>query len=148
MSTHKNLITLCVAALFTLGLAACGGNGNGNGDDPVTTDPGPGDGAMMPGDGDGDGDGDGTTDPELTELGHEPRQMAADGRGPPRRTAATACPGRRPMQPRLRYCKSCNYGRPAISTMTTGRHTTRPMRPMSMPRRKRKTQADGSHGGI
>ncbi len=33
MTTHKNLMTLCVAALFTLGLAACGSDG---GDDPVT----------------------------------------------------------------------------------------------------------------
>ena len=29
MSTHKNLITLCFAAVFTLGLAACGGGGSG-----------------------------------------------------------------------------------------------------------------------
>ena len=27
MVTHKNLITLCFAAVFTLGLAACGGGG-------------------------------------------------------------------------------------------------------------------------
>ena len=27
MSTQKNLITLCFAAVFTLGLAACGGGG-------------------------------------------------------------------------------------------------------------------------
>ena len=34
MSTQKNLITLCIATVFTLGLAACGGGG---GDDaPVT----------------------------------------------------------------------------------------------------------------
>ena len=39
MTTHKNLMTLCVAALFTLGLAACGGNG---GDGPTTTTPMPG----------------------------------------------------------------------------------------------------------
>ena len=29
MSTHKNLITLCFAVVFALGLAACGGGGNG-----------------------------------------------------------------------------------------------------------------------
>ena len=29
MSTHKNLITLCFAAVFTLGLSACGGGGGG-----------------------------------------------------------------------------------------------------------------------
>ena len=29
MSTQKNLITLCFAAVFTLGLAACGGGGGG-----------------------------------------------------------------------------------------------------------------------
>ena len=42
MSIQKNLITLCFATVFTLGLAACGsdatvngnGNGNGNGDEP------------------------------------------------------------------------------------------------------------------
>ena len=33
MSTQKNLITLCIATVFTLGLAACGGGG---GDAPVT----------------------------------------------------------------------------------------------------------------
>ena len=33
MSTQKNLITLCFAAVFTLGLAACGGGGGGA---PVT----------------------------------------------------------------------------------------------------------------
>ena len=27
MSTQKNLITLCFATVFTLGLAACGGGG-------------------------------------------------------------------------------------------------------------------------
>ena len=37
MTTHKNLLTLCVAALFTLGLAACGSDGS----DPVTTMPDP-----------------------------------------------------------------------------------------------------------
>ena len=31
MSTQKNLITLCFAAVFTLGLAACGGGGGGGG---------------------------------------------------------------------------------------------------------------------
>ena len=36
MSTQKNLITLCFAAVFTLGLAACGGGGGGGGDAPVT----------------------------------------------------------------------------------------------------------------
>ena len=41
MSTQKNLITLCFAAVFTLGLAACGGGGGdapvtGMPDDPVT----------------------------------------------------------------------------------------------------------------
>ena len=34
MSTQKNLITLCFATVFTLGLAACGGGGGG--DAPVT----------------------------------------------------------------------------------------------------------------
>ena len=34
MSTQKNLITLCIATVFTLGLAACGGGGGG-GDAPV-----------------------------------------------------------------------------------------------------------------
>ena len=34
MSTQKNLITLCFATVFTLGLAACGGGGDG--DAPVT----------------------------------------------------------------------------------------------------------------
>ena len=38
MSTHKNLITLCLAAVFTLGLAACGGGGGGGGA-PVTDIP-------------------------------------------------------------------------------------------------------------
>ena len=33
MTTHKNLMTLCVAAVFAVGLAACGG---GNGDGPDT----------------------------------------------------------------------------------------------------------------
>ena len=36
MSTQKNLITLCIATVFTLGLAACGGGGGGGGDAPVT----------------------------------------------------------------------------------------------------------------
>ena len=53
MSTQKNLITLCFATVFALGLAACGGGGGG--DAPVT--------GMMDGDGSMDGDG-----PELTEL--------------------------------------------------------------------------------
>ena len=35
MSTHKNLITLCFAAVFTLGLAACGGGGGGG--EPATS---------------------------------------------------------------------------------------------------------------
>ncbi len=35
MSTQKNLITLCVATVFTLGLAACGGGGGGD-SSPVT----------------------------------------------------------------------------------------------------------------
>ena len=35
MSTQKNLITLCFATVFTLGLAACGGGGGGGGDAPV-----------------------------------------------------------------------------------------------------------------
>ena len=35
MTTHKNLMTVCVAALFTLGLAACGGGGGGD-DGPDT----------------------------------------------------------------------------------------------------------------
>ena len=35
MSTQKNLITLCIATVFTLGLAACGGGGGG-GSSPVT----------------------------------------------------------------------------------------------------------------
>ena len=35
MSIQKNLITLCFATVFTLGLAACGGGGGG-GDAPVT----------------------------------------------------------------------------------------------------------------
>ena len=35
MATQKNLITLCIATVFTLGLAACGGGGGG-GDAPVT----------------------------------------------------------------------------------------------------------------
>ena len=35
MSTQKNLITLCFATVFTLGLAACGGGGGG--DAPVTS---------------------------------------------------------------------------------------------------------------
>ena len=35
MTTHKNLMTLCVAAVFAVGLAACGGGG-GNGDGPDT----------------------------------------------------------------------------------------------------------------
>ena len=38
MTTHKNLMTVCVAALFTLGLAACGGGGGGD-DGPTTTTP-------------------------------------------------------------------------------------------------------------
>ena len=37
MTTHKNLMALCLAALFTLGLAACGSDGS----DPVTTMPDP-----------------------------------------------------------------------------------------------------------
>ena len=44
MSTHKNLITLCFAAVLALGLSACGGGGGGGGGDaPVT--------GMMDGDG-------------------------------------------------------------------------------------------------
>ena len=35
MTTHKNLMTLCVAAVFAVGLAACGG---GNGDGPAAMD--------------------------------------------------------------------------------------------------------------
>ena len=35
MSTQKNLITLCFATVFTLGLAACGGGGGGGGGDGV-----------------------------------------------------------------------------------------------------------------
>ena len=35
MSKQKNLITLCIATVFTLGLAACGGGGGG--DAPVTS---------------------------------------------------------------------------------------------------------------
>ena len=35
MSTQKNLFTLCIATVFTLGLAACGGGGGGD-DAPVT----------------------------------------------------------------------------------------------------------------
>ena len=35
MSTQKNLITLCIATVFALGLAACGGGG---GDDAPVTD--------------------------------------------------------------------------------------------------------------
>ena len=30
MSIQKNLITLCFATVFTLGLAACGGGGGGD----------------------------------------------------------------------------------------------------------------------
>ena len=37
MTTHKNLLTLCVAALLTLGLAACGSDGS----DPVVMEPDP-----------------------------------------------------------------------------------------------------------
>ena len=41
MSTQKNLITLCFAAVFTLGLAACGGGGGGDAPPaPVWQDPG------------------------------------------------------------------------------------------------------------
>ena len=44
MSTQKNLITLCFATVFTLGLAACGGGGGGapapGMTDPGMTDPG------------------------------------------------------------------------------------------------------------
>ena len=39
MSTQKNLITLCFAAVFTLGLAACGG-GSGS-DQAAAPDPTP-----------------------------------------------------------------------------------------------------------
>ena len=43
MSTQKNLITLCIATVFTLGLAACGGGGDapvtGMMDDTTTPDP-------------------------------------------------------------------------------------------------------------
>ena len=35
MSTHKNLITLCFAVVFALGLAACGGGGSGSGPAPM-----------------------------------------------------------------------------------------------------------------
>ena len=38
MSTQKNLITLCFAAVFTLGLAACGGGGGGGAPVTGTTD--------------------------------------------------------------------------------------------------------------
>ena len=38
MSTQKNLITLCFAAVFTLGLAACGGGGGGGEPPPDTVD--------------------------------------------------------------------------------------------------------------
>ena len=43
MSTQKNLITLCIATVFTLGLAACGGGGGGSSDAPPVT-------SMMDGD--------------------------------------------------------------------------------------------------
>ena len=38
MSTYRNLITLCAAAVLTLGLAACGGGGNGPGMPDLTLD--------------------------------------------------------------------------------------------------------------
>ena len=41
MTTHKNLMTLCVAAVFAVGLAACGGNGNGDGPAAVDETPPP-----------------------------------------------------------------------------------------------------------
>ena len=37
MSTQKNLITLCFAAVFTLGLAACGGGGSDQSGDAAGT---------------------------------------------------------------------------------------------------------------
>ena len=40
MTTHKNLMALSVAAVFALGLAACGSNGSDD-PDPVTMDPDP-----------------------------------------------------------------------------------------------------------
>ena len=39
MSTQKNLITLCFAAVFTLGLAACGGGGNDKAETPPVVMP-------------------------------------------------------------------------------------------------------------
>ena len=33
MTTHKNLMTLCVAAVFAVGLAACSDNGGDGPDD-------------------------------------------------------------------------------------------------------------------
>ena len=57
MSTQKNLITLCIATVFTLGLAACGGGGS---DAPVT--------GVMDGDGSPE-----PTEPELTPA----EQLAA-----------------------------------------------------------------------
>ena len=59
MITQKNLITLCFATVFTLGLAACGGGGGG--DAPVTS--------MMDGDGsDGDGSLEGKYIPSGTTI--------------------------------------------------------------------------------
>lgn len=57
MSTHRNLITLCAAAVLTLGLAACGGGGDGQPEMTMPVDPTP------------------TPDPEPTEL--EKAQTAA-----------------------------------------------------------------------
>ncbi len=55
MSTHKNLITLCFAVVFALGLAACGGGGSGP--------------APMADNGDTDGADNGDTDGDVSLVG-------------------------------------------------------------------------------
>ena len=41
MTTHKNLMTPCIAAVLALGMAACGGGGNGDGPAAVDDTPPP-----------------------------------------------------------------------------------------------------------
>ena len=65
MFTHKNLMTVCCAAVLAFGLAACGSSSDD--DNVAVTTPmngGDGDADAMDGDGDGDGDGDAETPAE------------------------------------------------------------------------------------
>ena len=96
MSTQKNLITLCFATVFTLGLAACGGGGGG--DAPVTgMMDGDGDADPMVGDGDADpmvGDGDAKTPAEtLAAAQTEYDELTAESTDEDRAAAVAALEG-------------------------------------------------------